>query len=309
MNKAFIKKKLSELISHYDALSGTAVTVNGYYFQFLGFYFLEFEPEWHTKPHHHAFFELHYVIDGNCMTASDEASYELSDGQFYFLAPGMTHSRYSPEGHEGFSIRWNFRPESDFASQVSDSLQPLHRYHCSVANCPFYPIHDKDFHYAERFIALMETALQAPVLVQQLAIAGWLLELQTTLEQQNRQEAKLAENFQILTHDEIVDHCIRFMEKNYQQPVSMPLIARSVHLSYGHVSRVFRNVTGMTMNEYLTMTRLKKAQYELRTSKASVRTIAAKSGFSHENYFSNLFKKRYGISPIAYRKSHTPLSD
>ncbi len=74
---------------------------------------------------------------------------------------------------------------------------------------------------------------------------------------------------------------------------------------FGYTSRYLRDVfkkhTGLTMMEYLTEFRLKKACELLRDETRSITDIALDSGYMTVQYFSEVFKKRYGITPSEFR--------
>ena len=64
---------------------------------------------------------------------------------------------------------------------------------------------------------------------------------------------------------------------------------------------MFRKVTGQTYIAYLTEARLQKAVELLNETDDKTYVIAQKVGYQEQNYFSYVFKKRFGISPTKYR--------
>ncbi len=71
-----------------------------------------------------------------------------------------------------------------------------------------------------------------------------------------------------------------------------------------HFRRCFKEELGQTPLEYLTTLRINQAKKLLRAMPPqSVESIAADCGFKDEFYFSRVFKKQTGLSPLAYRKS------
>ena len=306
LDPKIISEKIASLFEKTEAICGSALSINGYRVRFLGLHHIPHLPGWQIEMHHHRFYEFHYVLDGWCVTTAATRVFQIEPAQFCLMGPGLDHAHQSPDGHEGFSLRFTIEPEADFKSGASDRLQSLHYFLCHLAEMPFFPISDPDYRYARQLISRLELVENAPLIQQQLIVFSWMTSLQS-FHEMNDLDLSMSAVVETLTHTEIVNRCIEYIEKHFAEPVSMNQIAEAVHLSYGHISRVFRKITGMTMNEYLTMTRLKKAQYELRASRKSIREISEKCGFSHENYFSNLFKKRYGLSPLAYRRSHSRL--
>ena len=68
-----------------------------------------------------------------------------------------------------------------------------------------------------------------------------------------------------------------------------------------HVARTMRALTGLTPTDYVNRSRLDHAALQLRTGQAPVTEIAYDSGFENLSHFFHLFRRRFGISPAAYR--------
>ena len=79
------------------------------------------------------------------------------------------------------------------------------------------------------------------------------------------------------------------------------MICRELHMSPAYFSTMFRKVTGQTYIAYLTEVRLQKAVELLNETDDKTYVIAQKVGYQEQNYFSYVFKKRFGISPTKYR--------
>ncbi len=70
----------------------------------------------------------------------------------------------------------------------------------------------------------------------------------------------------------------------------------------------FHEKTGLTLSEYVLEKRLSKAESMLRKGVRPVGEIALELGFSSVSYFCSVFNKKYGMSPLAYRKSAASLN-
>ena len=68
-----------------------------------------------------------------------------------------------------------------------------------------------------------------------------------------------------------------------------------------YLSRLFKKEMGITLTAYIADLRTKKAAELLKTSMLSVAEIAMYVGYPDSNYFVKVFKKRYGMTPSAYR--------
>lgn len=71
-------------------------------------------------------------------------------------------------------------------------------------------------------------------------------------------------------------------------------------ISRVHLHRKLKELCQQTPSSYLRNIRLEHAAYLLRTKKISVSEVAYAVGFSSPQYFTNCFKERYGMSPLAY---------
>lgn len=67
----------------------------------------------------------------------------------------------------------------------------------------------------------------------------------------------------------------------------------------------FTKFTGLSPIQYLNRRRLETACQLLRDTDYSVSDISSQTGFSSQSYFTQIFRKHYGITPIKYRQSHT----
>lgn len=79
-------------------------------------------------------------------------------------------------------------------------------------------------------------------------------------------------------------------------------MAAAVGFSPNYLSRRFRQATGIGLHEYIVFIRLHHAARQLVSTDDSVTDIALRCGFSDSNYFKDAFKKKYGVTPRAYRK-------
>ncbi len=106
----------------------------------------------------------------------------------------------------------------------------------------------------------------------------------------------------IQTTDPQLVRAARYIRENYMQPLTTEEVARAVGFSPNYLSRKFRTSAGIGLHEYLVFVRLHHAALELVATEDSITTIALRCGFSDSNYFKDSFKKKYGVTPRAYRK-------
>ena len=101
---------------------------------------------------------------------------------------------------------------------------------------------------------------------------------------------------------QVIEEAKQYIQEHYQEPdLSVEQICRQLHLSPAYFSTMFRRETGKTCVAYLTDVRLNKAVELLNQTSDKTYVIAQKVGYQEQNYFSYVFKKRFGVSPTKYR--------
>ncbi len=104
-------------------------------------------------------------------------------------------------------------------------------------------------------------------------------------------------------HDETVVEAQQWLQENLARPVSLGALARDLGLSSRSLSRRFRQATGMTPQAYLQGLRIGTARELLRRSNLGVGEIAWQVGLQDVSYFSQLFRRHCGVSPLRYREA------
>ncbi len=94
---------------------------------------------------------------------------------------------------------------------------------------------------------------------------------------------------------------IAFIEANYGRPVGLREAAEELRVSEGHLSRLFKEATGVNYLQYLNAFRINKAAIMLRDPRLSVSEISELCGFPTPGYFAKLFKRFSELTPTQYR--------
>lgn len=104
--------------------------------------------------------------------------------------------------------------------------------------------------------------------------------------------------------DSRVEQGLSFIAKQfYDCNLSVATVANHLGISPNYYSTIFKRETGMTIGEYIAEIRLANAAYLLQTTNMKLYEVSGAIGISDANYLSILFKKRYGVSPLSYRKT------
>jgi AraC-like DNA-binding protein len=96
------------------------------------------------------------------------------------------------------------------------------------------------------------------------------------------------------------------IDRDYAQPLDVPGLARTAHMSPGHFSRRFRAAYGESPYSYLMTRRIERAMALLRRGDMNVTEVCFAVGCSSLGTFSSRFTELVGMSPSAYRRQATP---
>jgi two-component system, response regulator YesN len=103
-------------------------------------------------------------------------------------------------------------------------------------------------------------------------------------------------------HQNLIRQAKEYMEQHYTDPaLTLNDVATCANLSPSHFSSVFSQETSQTFKEYLTQIRINKAKELLRMTTLRSADIAYQVGYNDPHYFSSVFKKNTGLSPIEFR--------
>ncbi len=99
-----------------------------------------------------------------------------------------------------------------------------------------------------------------------------------------------------------INEIAEYITHNYYSNISLADIAQRFYISKSYLSRIYKEVTGFTVNEYINVIRTKKAQHMLENTNYSITRIAELIGYDSITYFEKVFKKYIELSPLKYRK-------
>ena len=92
-----------------------------------------------------------------------------------------------------------------------------------------------------------------------------------------------------------------YIRRNIDRDLSRAEIAEAIYLNPEYLSRLFKRETGSSLNDYILTEKMRTAQSLLGDTNIPVSLIATKVGYSNFSYFSQVFKKYTGLSPLEYR--------
>ncbi|WP_270167312.1 AraC family transcriptional regulator [Paenibacillus sp. SYP-B4298] len=101
-----------------------------------------------------------------------------------------------------------------------------------------------------------------------------------------------------------VSRILMYLNQNYRSTISLEELSAAMHLNKYYMCHCFKEVTGISINNYVTRKRIDEAKKLLKLSDKSVGMMSEQLGFSNPVHFSRMFKQYAGVSPQMYRKTH-----
>ncbi len=240
--------------------------------------------------HYHTNIELYYLLDGTVKYFINNKSFSLNPGDLIIVPKNTLHSTDYPGCLYGERLLLVFDENLYFAE-----LEPIVKNLCkdNFIHIPKekLPLVDDIFHK-------IDDELKKPSDYENLLIKTHISELLIYLERHRVKEAESQETDRLIT--KVVD----YISQNYAGNLSLPLLSQTFNLSESYLSRRFKLIIGININEYINYIRITKAAKLLKLEKMPITEIAIKCGFNDSNYFSSVFKRLKGITPYKYMKKY-----
>lgn len=98
-----------------------------------------------------------------------------------------------------------------------------------------------------------------------------------------------------------VNKVILYINAEIESNLNVELIAKYFNISTSHLSRIFREHTGVTLVEYLNIRKVEECQYFLRQTNKGISEISNSFHFCNQSYFTRIFKKYTSVTPKQFR--------
>lgn len=104
-----------------------------------------------------------------------------------------------------------------------------------------------------------------------------------------------------------IDNVLRvkkYIDSNFTRDINTTDLSKISNLSPSFTRLQFTNILGVSPHEYLVNLRLETAKGLVMTTNKTLLDIACESGFNSQSNMNFAFKKRFGASPLKYKKTH-----
>lgn len=224
---------------------------------------------------------------GGLFETADHGAIVVEEGSCFFLYPGTWH-RYKPDPSTGWEEYWigfnGYYPKKLMKSGFFNKKNPI-----------VYAGLNNELLLA--FQGLIDTV--------KMALPGYPQVISARV----LQILALVYNA-VVYREENADNALQYISKAkfllqeaLDRDINMTQIAQKLTVSYSKFRKDFKEVTGLSPNQYHLDMRLNKAKELLSATNIPIGEIALQTGFDTVFYFSRIFKKKYSVSPQYYRKN------
>ena len=248
------------------------------------------------EPHCHSYYELFYVENGACRFFIDNNMYDIHSGDFMLIPPDLFHfTRYIFGSCKRSTVHFH---REDLNDNVLSLLPHGEEFLSSMRIFQTPEIYREQInaHFLkminEKKIADDKSEPMLQALLQELFLLC-------------SRECRVLYDIPVNIHttDRQIVLAAQFISNHYMEHIGASEIAAAAGYSPNYLSQKFRKSVGIGIHEYLVFIRLQCAALELVATSDSITEIAFRCGFSDSNYFKDAFKKKYGVTPRAYRKA------
>lgn len=250
--------------------------------------------------HFHSTYELYYLLEGERYYFIDKETYLVKQGDLVLIKPNQIHKTSLAETSYHDRVLLQIQGEMlDPFLKVNGFpvLEELYSMGVIVA------VSGQERAEIEALLLQMGDELARKTIHHEAMVKLKLAELFLMISRHKASAAFYQENqrAQTIKHQkvhEVADYLLDHPEAGE----TLEELAKRFFISKSYLSRIFKEVTSFTVNEYRNISRIKKAQNLLVHGDYSVTEIAGMLGFESITYFERVFKNYVDMRPLQYRK-------
>ena len=265
-------------------------------------------------------YELCFIVEGDLDVITNNNSYHLNAGDLHFMEPFVRHYREIPKNSfcKYYSVHFDFFHITGVKDDIniSEYTDPCNK-RLSVAPINtkllnrmlfvpkgFHPPKKIKMKNPELVLSLLSEMLEdfkSKDIGYQIALKANMLKIfqqvmlssQMTLDYQNSTETQ---------HKSVVSEICLYIHNNYAHKINFADISKEFGFSSSYLRKIFHQVTGQSLIEYLTQVRIEKAKKLLAQKKLTISEISLAVGYPDVQSFSRAFKQQTGSSPIHFQQ-------
>lgn len=244
-------------------------------------------------------YALGFMIHGDRLVITPTMTFELHPGYVGAMAPYFYHKTIPMSDAYYENILIKFSPE--FVKPLSEQLgeQVLEQIYKYPPKSFSDEVREKVFALAWEMLEVWQDEM-ADIVYKEFKLQNLLFRVLLLIYEKAVVDGKADLHHTVLSQR--IMEAVYYMEKNYMNPMKIEDVAKVSGYSVSYFSRLFETQLGTPFSEYLCNIRLKHIQDALLTTDKTVLEIALENGFAYPGNMSSSFKKKFGMTPLQFRK-------
>lgn len=247
--------------------------------------------------HVHPYYEIFYLINGDCTFFIDHNIYQLNRGDLVIVPAGELHKSTLPRVGSSERYVLSFRDSSlGWINKAIGEEAVRQSLSMGVISIP-----EKRRDYVEALMHKMVFESEGQDMLSPAFIQTGLMELLLFIIRCQRFEQNVIKEIDV--DNQLMQEIATYIYNHYDRKISLDEMSERFHISRSYLSKKFKAVTGLGFKEYIINVRIKNACRLLLETNKSITDIAFECGFNDSNYFGDAFRHVKGMSPNKYRKN------
>lgn len=259
----------------------------------------------YTMPskHIHDEYEIYYLLEGERYYFIENKTYHINEGSIVFINKGQIHKTGAAgkSYHDRILIELKAEPFRTFLATVFDiSLSEFF-----LSNYGVLKLDSNGQHFAKSTLLCIADELRQKQPHYSSMAMMKLSSLLVYILRNNRKDSSLpASDLAVTAKHKKVSEVASYITSHPADTKSLDDISKRFFISKCYLSRIFKEVTGFTVSEYININRVQEAQKMLVDTELSITKISEYLGYESITYFEKVFTKFTETSPLKYRKQY-----
>lgn len=252
-----------------------------------------YEKDWHSTLHSHPFTELFYVVSGSGNFLIEGETYHVMEDDLVIVNANVQHTESSKDsnpleyivlGIEGLSLLL----EPEHKDEKISEYYSIHNYRKSREEILHFL--DLLLHEVENRSDFYDTICQNLLNILILNVIR-----------------RSKSNLVISTQKNATKECTyirNYIDIHYASPITLDLLANETYLDKFYLVHVFKKQYDISPINYLIEKRIQESMNLIENTNYSISDISSIVGFNSQSYYSQIFKRKTGLTPAEHRKKH-----
>ena len=247
-----------------------------------------YDRHWQSVMHSHPFTEFFYVVSGMGKFNIEGKSFSVKEDDFVVINPNVMHTEFADGknaleyivlGIEGISFQQSSHNKDYSLYNLKNQRNEILFYLKSIIQ----ELHEKKEGYVDICMDLLEVFIL-------------LLRRSTKSTLTFPSVNKISRECRFIE---------QYLDEHFADDITLETLSTLTHMNKYYMVHAFKKYKGISPINYLTDRRIAEAKHLLESTNYPIAKIADATGFSSQSYFSQVFRKETGVSPILYRKLGT----